>query len=114
VEEFSGCLGRLAEADDQTRYLIGASIGQCCYEVGRDLLERFSADEVQANSVTRGGKVFFDLKSLVASRLTALGVNPRQISIDKTCTSCQKYILSSFRASGAQSGRMLAVVMFTR
>jgi YfiH family protein len=114
VEEFFACLDGLAHGDDQARYLIGASIGQCCYEVGRDLLERFSAEEVQASSVTRGGKVFFDLKSVVASRLTALGVKSRQISIDKTCTSCQKYKLSSFRASGTDSGRMLAVVMFTR
>jgi YfiH family protein len=114
VEEFAGRLAGLTERRSETRYLIGASIGPCCYEVGDDLLGNFAADEACANSITRNGKVFFDLKGVVASRLVALGVDPGQISIDKTCTSCKKYTLSSFRASGTESGRMLAVIMFTR
>lgn len=114
VEEFTGRLAGLTAHPDETRYVIGASIGPCCYEVGDDLLGNFPADEACANSITRQGKVYFNLKGVVASRLVAQGVNPGQISIDKTCTSCKKYTLSSFRASGTESGRMLAVIMFTR
>jgi YfiH family protein len=114
VEAFNGRLDSVTACRQDTRYLVGASIGRCCYEVGPDLLERFPAEEVQANSVCRDGKVFFDLKTVVASRLVGLGVAPGQISIDRTCTSCQKYILSSFRASGTESGRMLAFAMFSR
>lgn len=114
VEAFHTRLKIAATCTQGTRYVIGASIGQCCYEVGGDLLERFPAQEVRGNAVSREGKVFFDLKAVVASRLMGMGVGPGQISIDKTCTACQKYILSSFRASGTESGRMLAIVMFTR
>jgi len=103
-----------------TRYLIGPSIGQCCYEVGDDMLAHFSLREREAFVSRRAGGdsgrggVFFDLKAAVAARLMARGVPPGQICVDNTCTSCQQYKLSSYRAGGRDCGRMLAFVMLTR
>ena len=93
--------------------LIGAAIGPCCYRVGDDLLDRFTDKEVRTFSTDRAAGVFFDLKAVAASRLLEGGVGRERISIDKTCTSCKKYLLSSYRADGSDCGRMLAYLMLT-
>jgi YfiH family protein len=113
IEQFLGVLESKAADPKRTTFLVGAAIGPCCYEVGSDLLARFEPGEVRKYSrVTQRG-VFFDLKSVVASRLVAAGATRGKISIDNTCTSCQKYLLSSYRADGRDCGRMLAFLMLT-
>jgi YfiH family protein len=111
VEEFVACLGGSAERPEGVIYVIGASIGVCCYSVHSDFLAHFSDEEVESFSTTTGHRTCFDLKSLLASRLMKAGVGTRQISIDNTCTSCNKYLLSSYRADGTRCGRMLAFLM---
>jgi YfiH family protein len=113
VEEFAGCVGGLASRPANVVYLIGASIGVCCYDVRSDFLAHFSDEEVEAFSTTTGHRTCFDLKPLLASRLIRSGVGAGQISIDNTCTSCKKYLLSSYRADGTKCGRMLAYLMKT-
>jgi YfiH family protein len=111
VEEFTACLRALADRPGDVVYLIGASIGTCCYAVRSDFLAHFSDEEVESFSTTTGHRTCFDLKSLLASRLIKSGVGVGQISIDNTCTSCNKYLLSSYRADGSKCGRMLAFLM---
>lgn len=113
VEEFIRGLDAAGAARAETRFLIGAAIGRCCYEVGSDFLEHFSPEEVRLHSRRDNGRVVFDLKGLVAARSVASGASPGNISIDKTCTSCRKYDLSSYRADGRDCGRMLAFMMLT-
>jgi YfiH family protein len=113
VEEFVRALVAMEAESGETTYVIGAGIGHCCYEVREDLLREFPAHEAARFSERRGPSTFFDLKQVVAARLIALGVEAAKISIDKTCTACQKYILSSFRREGAKCGRMLAFVAMT-
>jgi YfiH family protein len=113
VEEFTRVVRGTSRQPGETAYLIGASIGDCCYEVRDDLLQRFDPAEVNEHAARRDGRVYFDLKGLVASRLCREGVRPGKISIDKTCTSCKKYLLSSYRAGGRDCGRMLAFIMLT-
>jgi YfiH family protein len=105
----------LSKGADPVRasFLIGAAVGPCCYEVGEDLLACFTADEVRRFSKRTDRGTLFDLKAVTASRLVSGGARPGKISIDKTCTSCKKYLLSSFRADGRGCGRMLAFLMLT-
>jgi hypothetical protein len=114
VEQFARSLGGLVRDPGRTRYLVGAGIGRCCYQVREDLLGQFAADDIKNFTEERDGTVFLDLKQLVASRLAASGAEPAGISIDNTCTSCQKYTLSSFRRHGARSGRMLAFMAMVK
>jgi YfiH family protein len=109
VERFVESLRDLG-AGGRTRFVIGAGIGVCCYEVGPDLLEAFAPDEVARFAAAAAGKARFDLKRATAGRLTGCGVQPRSISIDKTCTSCNKDLLTSYRVDGAACGRMIAFV----
>jgi YfiH family protein len=112
VEEFAEALGRRTGHPEETRYLLGAAIGPCCYEVGHDLLAHLGSDERRNH--TRRAALHLDLKGLVAARLAARGARPEQIHVDNTCTACQKYELCSYRADGGDCGRMLSFVMLTK
>jgi copper oxidase (laccase) domain-containing protein len=95
-----------------TVYVIGASVGRCCYEVGDDFLERFSADEVKECSLgAHGGKTTFDLKMLVRRRLIHQAIDPAAVFTDNTCTSCLSRMLCSYRAAGDACGRMYSFLM---
>jgi len=109
VEELTEKLRNLGCHLDETVFFTGPAIGKCCYEIGEDLLDVFS-DEVTDFCERRGDRLYLDLKALVPHRLVIEGADPNKISIDKTCTSCQKLVLTSFRASGSTCGRMLAIV----
>ncbi|MFZ1946224.1 MAG: polyphenol oxidase family protein [bacterium] len=109
VEEFVESMRNLG-AGGGTGFVIGAGIGVCCYEVGADLLKEFAPGEVARFAAVTAGRTKFDLKLAAAGRLIDCGVPPGCISIDKTCTSCNKELLSSYRADGAACGRMIAFV----
>jgi YfiH family protein len=113
VEEFADKIGDVAGSVGDTRFLLGAAIGSCCYEVGPDLVDHFPEAEIARCTKEREGRTYFDLKSTVVSRLTNVGAETGKISVDITCTSCKNSVLSSYRASGAESGRMLAVIMLS-
>jgi hypothetical protein len=113
VENFVGEMNSRSRRASATLYLAGPSIGPCCYEVGDDLVSAFPEGEALRCSASREGRTYFDLRAVLSGRLRACGVAPGLISIDNTCTSCKKSILSSFRASGTGCGRMLAFAMLT-
>jgi len=94
-----------------TRFVIGASIGPCCYEVGDDFLQAFGDREVAECLSRDGGRGMFDLKRLVALRLVDEGIDPAAIIIDNTCTSCAHDSLCSYRARGVTCGRMYTYAM---
>lgn len=104
VEEFAGRVGA-----GRARFLIGAGIGPCCYEVRDDMLAAFGPDAGRY-SVTDGGRTTFDLRRAVSARLLGSGVSADDVLIDDTCTSCKSDVLSSYRAKGPASGRMVAFV----
>ena len=108
VEEFVRSLEGVSRDAGNTRFVIGAGIGECCYQVRDDLLSEFTPDEVRRFSVVGAGAAKFDLKGTVAARLACCGIAPTDISIDKTCTSCKKDLLSSYRADRPDCGRMVA------
>ena len=93
------------------RFVIGASVGPCCYEVGDDFLSAFSGREVEECAETRGGKTVFDLRRLVRLRLLDEGIDRAAVFTDNTCTSCAGDSLCSYRAGGNTCGRMYTFAM---
>jgi YfiH family protein len=97
-----------------TRFLIGVSIGSCCYEVGHELLGAFSVSEVDecvGKARSEGERRMFDLKKLVARRLAEQGIDRDAVFTDNTCTSCRRDLLCSYRAHGSACGRMYSYLM---
>ena len=79
---------------------IGPAIGPCCYEVGADLAEQFSA--------RFGSDVVRDRSSRPTARCTsctwkALGV--REIETIDACTACDEERFFSHRRDNGRTGR---------
>jgi YfiH family protein len=103
---------RAAGADlESAKFLIGASVGACCYAVGDDFLSAFSGREAAECARMRGGETRFDLKRLVRMRLLDEGIDREMVFTDNTCTSCESDSLCSYRADGETCGRMYSFAM---
>lgn len=92
-------------ADDLRAY-VGASAGQCCYEVGADVAGEFDA---RHSRPLGAGKFLLDNRGAVLDQLLAAGLRPSHVELDARCTICDE-TFHSFRRDGAGSGRMFALI----
>jgi YfiH family protein len=113
---------------------IGPSIGPCCYEVGVELVTKFTAqfeDGAEYFDEPRTGdepnpiqwlnmrppghqpppkNVHLDLRKANVSQLKAAGLRPASIHISNLCTACNTNLLFSYRKEGAATGRLMSVI----
>jgi len=111
---------------------LGPSIGACCYEVGRDVIDAFSAGfsrgdlerwfseepkDLNGNPPMpklRGDRQpdhwFFDGWRSVRDQLEAAGVAPERIFSADLCTASHPGTLCSYRRDGTPTGRMAAAI----
>lgn len=85
---------------------IGASAGQCCYEVGEDVARAF--DRKHSRPLGEG-KYLFDNRGVVLAQALSAGVPPEQIEVDTRCSICGE-AFHSYRRDGGGSGRMFGVI----
>lgn len=106
---------------------IGPSIGPCCYEVGREVIDAVSgefpgaADELlQEPDMASAGsfraavnedRKHFDLWAANELVLTDAGVDPSHIEPSRLCTSCRTDLFYSHRAERGNTGRFGAVAV---
>ena len=113
---------------------LGPSIGPCCYEVGVELVTKFTAQFADAHDYfdePRTGdepnpiqwlnmappghqpppkSVHLDLRKANRSQLIASGLRPNNIYSTDLCTACLTDLLFSYRREGPLSGRLMSVV----
>ena len=91
---------------------IGPCIGQCCYEVGSELLPEFTALDpaLAAFFKPRGEKYLLDLTGANAYILEKAGIPRPQISCAGICTKCNPEEFFSHRVSGSDRGTMSAFI----
>jgi hypothetical protein len=117
---------------------LGPSIGSCCYEVGPEVAQAFSAQfegaaewfEGPFERLATGGepnplpwltmmppghepppeRVRLDLRAANRWQLVDAGVNPRNIAVSALCTGCRTDLFFSYRKEGAGTGRMMSVI----
>ncbi len=89
---------------------IGPAIGGCCYEVGDEVAEYFTA---YPDAVTHkgDGTHLLDTKQVNAMQLEALGVPRVQIEISPYCTACDVDRFFSYRAEQGTVGRFMSCIM---
>jgi YfiH family protein len=93
-----GIVGRGVEMFDEPPVAaVGPGIGQCCYEVGEEVLEAFSDVEGAAR-----GRML-DLRAVAEAKLRAAGVE-RVEHVD-LCTHCRPDLFFSHRRDGGVTGR---------
>jgi YfiH family protein len=113
---------------------LGPSIGPCCYEVGVELVTKFTAQFADAhhyfdeprtgdepnpiqwlNMAPPGHQpppksVHLDLRKANRSQLIASGLRPNHIYSTDLCTACRSDLFFSYRREGPLSGRLMSVV----
>lgn len=80
---------------------LGPSIGPCCYEVSRDVIDHFPSTCTAGN--------YLNLWKANTLQLKASGLDPTRIYASGICTKCHNHLFFSHRSSGGKTGRMLAV-----
>jgi YfiH family protein len=116
---------------------IGPGIGPCCYAVGEDALSEFESQFAYARELFRevydadpvrtkypmlfmrqrapghspiGPSLHLNLIEANSRQLLAAGLKPRAIHLVGGCTSCQRELFFSHRASQGHAGRMMSVI----
>lgn len=91
---------------------IGPSIGPCCYEVDRAVIDplggAFPDQWAQWVAPAGPGKWMLDLWVATEVQLTAAGCRPERIANPRLCTACQRDLFFSYRKEGS-GGRLVTV-----
>ncbi|WP_026476384.1 peptidoglycan editing factor PgeF [Alkaliphilus transvaalensis] len=96
--------------------VIGPSIGQCCYEVSEDVINKFNTNFTDASSFVvskGGGKYMLDLWQANRIALKEIGVLDRNIEVSKICTGCTTNLFFSHRKEKGNTGRMASIIELT-
>ena len=101
---------------DKLICFIGPSICMDCYEVSRDVVEKFLElhPDYQQRDIIRyigNDKYHLNLQEACRDTLVNSGMNKDNIEISGLCTSCNHEILFSHRKTNGQRGNLAAVIM---
>jgi hypothetical protein len=99
----AGIVSRGAELVEASAAAIGPGIGRCCYEVGDEVLERFTR---LGPGIAEGRML--DLVEVARRLLEEAGVP--QIEAAGLCTSCEAELFYSHRRDGERTGRQAGLV----
>jgi len=90
---------------------IGPGIGRCCFAVGAEVRELFTAKYAYAGELwAEGAPRRLDLVEANRRQLLAAGVAAEAIFALNECTSCRTDRFFSYRAERGKTGRMMAVI----
>ena len=92
---------------------IGPSIGPCCYQVGKDVIEKLRNSIKNWRNFVAGtakGKWYLNLRLLNKEMLFEAGCKEENMTISHLCTSCRSDFFHSYRRD-RKTGRMFAILM---
>lgn len=96
---------------------IGPSIGVCCYEVDKPVLDRLRSDQMDWRLVVRkprAGHAMLDLRDLIRRQLQWAGVEEDRIRTVSLCTACHPELFYSYRRDGAVNSTMVSGIMLIK
>jgi YfiH family protein len=100
-----GLIAKAAERMQAEGAAVGPGIGQCCYEVGDEVLEAFSAYDGVAD-----GRML-NLRAIAEQQLRAAGIE--QVEHVDYCTSCNPDLFFSHRRDNGVTGRQGGMAWLT-
>lgn len=95
---------------------IGPCLGECCGEVGPEVLEAFRADGASDASLRAwfrpgfGDRAYLNLERANFDQLVSAGVPVTNVHVAALCTKTHRQRFHSYRADGAAAGRMLGAI----
>ncbi len=89
---------------------IGASIGECCYEVGSEIFDEAKELGLEYSITQRKNSYYLNISSILELQLLESGIKKENIEISKECSCCQNDKYFSYRANGV-TGRFAGVIV---
>jgi len=93
---------------------IGPSIGPCCYEVDRPVIEAFQSEFGWWPDIllpAGNEKARLDLWTANLKIMVEAGIDPDNVELARICSCCNQHIFFSYRGSHGKTGRMGAFLM---
>lgn len=110
VEKLSQKMGSKPE---DIKVVIGPSLGQCCFEVDKDVADIFLDKDKKFEQfmIKRGIKYHFDLWEINKYLLMSKGIKNENIEISGLCTKCRNDLFFSHRGQKGKRGLMAGLIM---
>jgi len=89
---------------------IGASIGSCCYEVGKEIYDEAKEIGLEYSLDKHENSYYLNISKILEKQLLACGIKEENIEISKECTCCLNDKYYSYRAQ-AKNGRFAGIIM---
>lgn len=102
VEDFSS-------RTDDIHVAIGASIGECCYEVGQEIYKESKELALEYAITKKENSYYLDVSKILQRQLLESGIKKENIELSKECTCCKNDKYFSYRADGV-TGRFCGVI----
>jgi polyphenol oxidase len=114
----SMCLN-LGAVTGSIEVLLAPSIGACCYEVGKDVLDICAAspwrEEIVFCPGRRPGHPFLDLQETNFNILCKAGIRPENIYRSDYCTHCNQHLFYSYRREGGgPTGSQMGIIILNQ
>lgn len=88
---------------------IGASIGECCYEVGEEIYAEAKTLDLEYALSKRDNSYYLNISKILKTQLLNAGVDSKNIVISNECTSCFNDKYFSYRAN-PKDGRFAGII----
>lgn len=100
-------------------FIIGPSIGPCCYQVGEELAQKFqlkfgNRPGLVMRMTPQASHPYLDLRFACLLALEAAGINHEQVWAPITCTACQPQFYSYRSSGGKLEGGNWCLIGLTR
>ncbi len=89
---------------------VGPSIGPCCYEVGPDLITKFSSHPEAHSWFSANARPHLDLWRANRDQLARAGLSSENIHVCALCTFDHPALFHSYRRDGRRAGRLVAAI----
>lgn len=85
---------------------VGPSIGECHFEVGREVAEIFHREFGEETVRDYGGRPHVNLQRAIFSQFLQAGISENNITMSDICTYCRHDLLFSHRQTGGKRGSL--------
>jgi YfiH family protein len=109
-EKMISALMNLGAKVPDIKVVIGPAINECCYEVSKDLADKFNNDFDNQTVTNRDNKYYINLIKANYISLLTQGILPISIDYFPFCTSCNKTLFWSNRRDKGIQGEMLSFI----
>jgi len=99
---------------DDILVVLGPSIGNCCYEIGKEIAQEVMHQGYASAVEKRLRDYYLDVKKIILHQLQESGVKHSHIEDLSSCNACHHHDYFSYRAEKQVTGRFSGIMMLRK